>query len=65
MLLAAQVGDLVVDGRSNRKGYTEILEAQFTSLASGTSSREKHLENFCKSFLSSVLATRPGDLHAT
>ena len=34
-------------------------------LASGTSSREKHLENFFKSFLSSVLVAGPGDLHAT
>ena len=35
------------------------------SLASGTSSREKHLENFFNSFLSSVLAARPGDFLAT
>ena len=35
------------------------------SLASGTSICEKHLENFFKSFLSSVLAACPSDLHAT
>ena len=35
------------------------------SLVSGTSSREKHLENFFKSFLSSGLAASLGDLHAT
>ena len=35
------------------------------SLASGTSSREKNLENFFKSFLSSVLVAGPGDWHAT
>ena len=34
------------------------------SLAGRTSNREKHLENFSKIFLS-VLATSPGDLHAT
>ena len=35
------------------------------SLASGTSNREKHLENFSKVFLSSVLAAGPGDFLAT
>ena len=35
------------------------------SLASETSSCEKHLENFSKVFLSSVLADGPGDLNAT
>ena len=35
------------------------------SLASGTSIREKHLENFFKSFLPSVLATSLGDWNAT
>jgi len=35
------------------------------SLASGTSSHKKHLEIFFKSFLSSVLATRPGDFLVT
>ena len=34
------------------------------SLTGRTSNREKHLENFSKIFLS-VLATGPGDLHAT
>ena len=35
------------------------------SLACGTSSNEKHLEIFFKSFLSNFLAAGPGDLHAT
>ena len=35
------------------------------SLASGTSNREKHLEIFFKSCLSSVLVAGPGDFHAT
>ena len=33
MLLATQVGDLFVDGRSSRKGYTEIFVAQFVTLS--------------------------------
>ena len=35
------------------------------SLASGTSSRKKHFENFSKVFLSSALAASPGDFLAT
>ena len=35
------------------------------SLASGTSNREKHLENFSKVFFSSVLTVGPGDFLAT
>ena len=65
MLLVTQSGDLFVGGRSSRERTQRFSWLPRNSLTSGTSSLEKHLENFPKVFLSSVLAASPGDLLAT
>ena len=65
MLLVTQSGDLFVGGRSSRERTQRFSWLPRNSLTSGTSSLEKHLENFPKVFLSSVLAASLGDLLAT
>ena len=49
----------------SREVHRDFHSSDRDSLASGTSSREKHLENFSKVFLSSVLAVGSGDFLAT
>ena len=61
MLFTTQVGDLFTSERSSREGYTEIFVAQFATLLRV----ELLITKFFQSFLLSVLAAGPGDLHAT
>ena len=49
----------------SREVHRDFHNSDRDSLESGTSSREKHLENFPKVFLSSVLAVGPGDFLVT
>ena len=49
----------------SREVHRDFRISDRNSLMSGTFSREKHLENFSKVFLLSVLAVGSSDLHAT
>ena len=53
-----------VEGSVTRE-LRDFRSSPHDSLASRTSSREKHLDKFFKFFVLSVLATGPGDLLVT